>query len=246
MSASSSTAPMEHISIASLSHLPSRVQYLRTFIGFTDEDAAALHAAAPVVAPLVPTVVDAVYTKLLSFDITAKAFVPRQTGFTGEATAKLEDLSLEHPHVKFRKDFLGQYLVKVVSMDYDKDETWEYLDKVGLMHTGVAGFAHRKKKPALRVELVHCAILLGYVEDILANAVLNHPDLDLATKTAVLRAVNKILWIQNDLFARHYVRDAELEERQVRIERTSAAAAAFGIFALGVGFARYVAPLWRK
>lgn len=50
----------------------------------------------------------------------------------------------------------------------------------------------REKKPGLRVEYVHCSILMGYVEDILVNAVATHPELDLDTKTAVIRAVNKV------------------------------------------------------
>lgn len=54
------------------------------------------------------------------------------------------------------------------------------------------------KKPALRVELIHISLLLGYVEDILLNAVISHPDLDNGTKAGVLKAFNKILWIQND------------------------------------------------
>lgn len=33
--------------------------------------------------------------------------------------------------------------------------------------------------------------------------------LDLETKTAVIRAFNKLLWIQNDLFTRHYVIDMD-------------------------------------
>ncbi|KJA24041.1 hypothetical protein HYPSUDRAFT_548829 [Hypholoma sublateritium FD-334 SS-4] len=196
---------MQHITEISLNDLPTRIQYLRDFIGFNSEDAAALHTARDVVAPLVPTVVDVVYEKLLSFDITAKSFIPRQTGFTGETPTKLSDLNAEAPQIKFRKDFLANYLVKLVTMDYSKEQSWEYLDKVGLMHTGKTGFAHRVNKPALRVELIHCSILLGYVEDILVNAVITHPDLDLATKNAVARAANKIIWIQNDLFARHYV-----------------------------------------
>jgi hypothetical protein len=134
---------MTHIAPASLTDLPSRISYLRQFIDFSASDAAALHAAAPVVAPLVPVVVDAVYTKLLSFDITAAAFVPRQTGFTGEAPSNVKDLSHEHPQIRFRKDFLAQYLVKLVSMDYENLKSWEYLDKVAIMHTGKAGFAHR-------------------------------------------------------------------------------------------------------
>jgi len=182
-----------------------RVEYLREFIEFTQDDCDALAAAAPVVAPLVPAVVDAVYTKLLTFDVTAKSFVPRQTGYDGLAPTDMNELSHSHPQIKFRKDFLARYLVKLVTMDYNKLESWEYLDKVGLMHTGQAGFKHREKKPALRVEFIHCNVLMGFVEDILVNAVMGHPDLDNATKTAVLRAVNKIVWIQIDLFARHYI-----------------------------------------
>lgn len=40
---------------------------------------------------------------------------------------------------------------------------------------------------------MHCAILLGFVEDILVDAVMGHPALDLPTKTAVARAANKVL-----------------------------------------------------
>lgn len=201
---------MKHISEESLNDLPSRIQYLRDFIEFTDNDAAALHAAAPVVGPLVPAVVDAVYQKLLSFDITANSFVPRQTGFNGDVPKEASELSLEHPQIKFRKDFLSGYLVKLVTMDYSKLESFEYLNKVGLLHTGQAGFAHRcvitvtsftktdelglyrKTKPALRVEYIHCGILLGYVQDILINAVITHPTLDIPTKNAVMRAANKV------------------------------------------------------
>ena len=40
-------------------------------------------------------------------------------------------------------------------------------------------------------------LFLGYVVDILLSAVLG-ADLDVATKTAVLKAFNKVVWIQND------------------------------------------------
>ncbi|KAH8151410.1 uncharacterized protein LAJ45_04614 [Morchella importuna] len=134
-----------------------------------------------------------------------KVIRPRQTGYEGEAPTAVEDLSLEHPQIKFRMSFLKGYLVKLVTMDYDQASTWEYLDKVALMHTGVAGFAHRAKKPGLRVEYIHMALLLAYVIDVLLGAVIEHPDLDDKTKSAVLRAFNKVLWIQNDLFSRHYI-----------------------------------------
>lgn len=154
---------MRDVTPSSLESLQSRVSYTRDFLNFTADDAAALHAAKPYLAPLVPAVVDAVYVKLFEFSITMQAFVPRQTGYTGDAPVSVKDLTLDHPQIKFRKDFLSSYLVKIVTLDYDNPKAWEYLDKVGKMHTGVedSGFKHRAKRPGLRVEYVHCALLLG-------------------------------------------------------------------------------------
>ncbi|RPB22033.1 hypothetical protein L211DRAFT_811313 [Terfezia boudieri ATCC MYA-4762] len=204
---------MKTISPSTLSNLPDRIAYLTSFLDFTPSDVEYLHLAAPVVGPLVPAVVDAVYVKLLSFDITSKAFVQKQTGFSGKSLEErggdVQSLTAEDEQIKFRKGFLTRYLAKLVEMNYDNEKDWEYLDKVAVMHTGQVGFQHRAKKPALRVELIHISLLLGFVVDILLDAVVNHPDLDNGTKAGVLRAFNKVIWIQNDLFARHYVVDED-------------------------------------
>jgi len=184
--------------------LADRVAYLKAFLGFTSEDATALHAAKPVVAPLIPTVLDAVYAKLLSFDVTASSLAPRNTEYEGETVKSVEELKLDSPQIVFRKDFLKNYLVKLVTADYDSEKIWAYMDQVGVMHTGLPGFKHRENMPELRVEYIHIGLLLGYVVDILLSAVLG-ADLDVATKTAVLKAFNKVVWIQNDLFSRHYI-----------------------------------------
>jgi hypothetical protein len=97
---------MQHISASSLEDLPSRISYLSAFLNLTSEDGDALLASAPLVAPLVPTILDAVYTKLLSFDITAQSFVPRNTGYEGEVVKSVQELTLEHPQIAMRKDFL--------------------------------------------------------------------------------------------------------------------------------------------
>jgi hypothetical protein len=81
---------------------------------------------------------------------------------------------------------------------------WTYLDKVGLMHTGKSGFKHRGKKPELRVEYIHIGALLGYVLNVVIGAVMAL-DIDIDTKSKIILALNKVLWIQNDLFARHYI-----------------------------------------
>ncbi|KAI9876703.1 MAG: hypothetical protein M1830_005909 [Pleopsidium flavum] len=215
---------MHEISPSSLNSLSSRVSYLKSFLSFTSEDGAALQASAPLVGPLVPTILDAVYTKLLSYDITAKAFVPRQPGYQGDVPKKVLDLNLNHPQIVHRKDFLKRYLVKLVSNDDWSDDSkfWEYLDTVGIMHTGVPGFKHREKRPELRVEYIHMGLLLGYVEDVVVEAVLGMDAIDSKTKEKVTRAFNKLLWIQNDLFARHYVVDKDSGTRPRGMEATKA------------------------
>jgi hypothetical protein len=75
---------MQHISVESLEDLPSRIAYLSSFLNLTAEDGEALLASAPLIAPLVPSILEVVYRKLLSFDITAQAFVPKNTDFEGE------------------------------------------------------------------------------------------------------------------------------------------------------------------
>jgi len=97
---------MQHVSAESLEDLPSRITYLSSFLGLTASDTEALLASKPLVAPLVPSILDAVYSKLLSFDITAQVFVPKNTGFDGEAVNSVEELTLESPQIAFRKDFL--------------------------------------------------------------------------------------------------------------------------------------------
>ena len=169
--------------------------------------------------PLLPALLDAVYTKLLSFDITAEAFAPRQQAHDGDAKydgsdSKVTDLTLDHPNIKFRKDFLKSYLVKIVSTtDWSPTSPiWIYLDNVGVMHTGDPshpGFAHRAKRPSLRVEYMHMSLLLGFVEEAVTAAILstNAEGWTSEKKADAVLAWNKLLWIQNDLFARHYTVD---------------------------------------
>ena len=51
---------------------------------------------------------------------------------------------------------------------------------------------------------------------------MSHPHLSLQRKVSLVRAIGKIIWIQNDLFAKWYVRDGEEfadEMSEVHVER---------------------------
>jgi hypothetical protein len=187
---------MERINEARLeSDLAYRFNYLAHFMGFGDEDIEAIHAAAGTLAPLVPSLVDAVYVKLFDYDATKRHFLPRQQGYEGPLPANLDELTLDHPVIGFRKDHLARYLAALVTKPYDAKMV-NYLDFVGKIHTPRAGSPHAS------VPLVQMNALMGYVADALTATVLGL-GLERDVEVRTLRAFTKLLWLQNDLIARH-------------------------------------------
>ena len=178
------------------SNLGSRFQYLVEFIGFGEEDIKAVHGAAPVLAPLVPGLVDAVYNKLHSYSSTWRHFMPRQHGYEGTIPARLEELTMDHPQIAYRKQHLARYLEQLVTKPYD-GKMLEYLDMVGKIHTLKAG------SKEIVVPLVQMNALMGFVSDALIATIVGL-GLPRDTEVNTLRAFNKLLWLQNDLITRHY------------------------------------------
>src|SRR5690606_17505781 len=119
--------------------------------------------------------------------ITARAFTTRSTSYEGPIEAAVNE---DSPQIRHRKMFLRGYLIKLCT-DPTRMEFWEYMNKVGQMHVG------QGRKHPLHVEYIHMNALLGYVTDILIEAILSHPRLELQQKTAVVSALKTIIWIQN-------------------------------------------------
>src|SRR5262245_6384419 len=101
------------------SDLGYRFHYLAEFMGFGDEDVAAIHAAAPALGPAVPGLVDAVYDRLHGYDATWRHFLPRQTGYEGAVPKSLDEVTQDHEMIRFRKAHLARYLTALVSKPYD-------------------------------------------------------------------------------------------------------------------------------
>jgi hypothetical protein len=178
------------------SDLGYRFEYLAAFMGFGPEDVATIHGAAPALAPLVPTLVDAVYQKLHTYDSTWRHFLPKQFGYDGPVPTTFADVTPDHPMIKYRKEHLARYLAALVTRPYDAKMVG-YLDMVGKIHTPKAGAQD------IDVPLVQMNALMGFVSDALTATILS---LGLARDVEVkmLRAFNKLLWLQNDLIGRHY------------------------------------------
>lgn len=181
------------------SDLGYRFGYVTEFMGFGEDDIAAIHGSAAHLAPIVSQLVDAVYDKLFSYDATKRHFVPRQSGYEGDVPGSVEALQMDHEMIEFRKQHLGRYLERLVTKPYDGNML-NYLDLVGKMHTPKAG------SKELDVPLVQMNALMGFVSDALIATILSL-DLDAETTSRTLRAFNKLLWLQNDLITRHYQAD---------------------------------------
>lgn len=128
------------------------------------------------------------------------------------------------------------------------------MDVVGTVHTGNClrqQQQHKQRKgarkdlpPALRVEYMQLSLLLGFVQDVVVGLVLDMESIDAASKREVILAWNKLLWIQNDLFARHYVIDEDTGERPGGSEEKKTSNAVLGggargwmlSVAVGVGY----------
>jgi hypothetical protein len=181
-----------------------RFHFLAEFIGFDEDDVAAIHAAAGPLSERVSSLVDAVYVKLFNYDATKRHFVPRQHGYDGELVADVQSLSLDDEVIHFRKLHLARYLAALVTRPYDSKMV-QYLDFVGAMHTPSRG------NPEIDVPLVQMNALLGFVADAI-DATIFDLGLDRETEILTLRAFNKLLWLQNDLINRHYATAAIPDE----------------------------------
>ena len=184
-----------------------------------EADVEALQSGTKYLKQLIPAVVNLVYKKLLQYDITSRAFHTRTTADETEPDA--EYLTEDTPQIQRRKMFLRWYLIRLCQ-DPTSMEFWRYLNKVGyveipsnpvlwtfnlhlsrIMHSG------QERLHALNIEYIHLGACLGYIQDIFLEALMSHPQLSMRRKLALVRAINKIIWIQNDLFAKWHLRDGE-------------------------------------
>lgn len=191
---------MEHVERRDLyTSLPARVHYLHQFLEFSADDVAALIDGHRYIRTVIPAIVNMVYKKLLRHDITARVFSQRDSRSSTNPEAWVTEDSAQIQH---RKMFLRWYLTKLNS-DPSKMEYWAYLDKVGLMHVGLG------RRNPLHVDYIFLGACLGYIQDSITEAILSHPTLELRRKIAIVKAIGKVIWIQNDLLAKWHVSDGD-------------------------------------
>jgi hypothetical protein len=188
---------MQEIDEPRLEHdLEYRYEYLKEFVGFGPDDVAAIRETLALLAPIIPEIVDESYKTLLSNTATARHFVPRQSGFQGNAPESIEALSISHEQIQFRKDHLQRYLMNLLGHSYDS-KVVKFFDVTARIHTPNAG------NPNINVPLVQMNAFMGRLSDILTDKILGL-EIEADAKLRCLRAFHKILWLQNDFICRQY------------------------------------------
>lgn len=181
-----------------------RFRYVAEYIGFGDEDERAIREASALTLPLVPRLVDAIYDAFHRHDATWRHFLARQQGkgdFGASLDRRLRELTPDHAMVKTRKHSLGRYFVRLMSQPYDAAMI-HYMDAMGRIHKAEN---HRAR---LDIPIVQMNAFLGQVADVIFDLI-HGLGLDPEREHALIRAYSKVMWLQNDLVSRHYLRLAE-------------------------------------
>ncbi|ORX88157.1 hypothetical protein K493DRAFT_236989 [Basidiobolus meristosporus CBS 931.73] len=177
-----------------------RYNYVAKFVDFSDKDVQAIKSVSERLAPLGGVIVDTVYDKLRAFDITWESMAKRHEGYAGEVVEKVQDLKVDSSQIKYRKDMLTRYINRLLANPYD-ERMIKYLDWVAKIHTDIPG-----KKSKINVEYIHISALMGFIENTLMSLV-GSLQLEREHELQVNLAFNKVLWLQNDFFAKYYTKD---------------------------------------
>ena len=208
----------EHIDNNRLhSDLRYRFEYLSKFLNFTSDDITMLNTFAPVVFPLVPVVVDAMYRKLFSFDITKRYFIICNEGFEGFLPKNHCGVTLESAQMEIRKDMLSVYLKRILTQRDWNDAFLQYLLQIAQVHVDQAG------PSMISVDYMHINALLGLLEHSLINLLCSSTTFDETTKHGILMAINKFFWIQNDFFTMYYLNSTQHSTRAIKKSETAKA-----------------------
>lgn len=172
---------MKHIDVAAIRERPSaRFSFLAEFCQFGDDDWKALDESLPLLAPLLPDLLDRLYEHLLAHDDTRRIFL----GERGD---------VDPDYIALRKEHMTEWIMAAMTLR-DPDELARYVTKVGRRHLGVVGDPERAVPPRYMVALI------SFIQTEISNALFQSASDDVPKLQRMLLAWNKILVIQLELF----------------------------------------------
>lgn len=158
-----------------------RMRFMMEFVGFTDADQRALLDSVPVLGPVLPGLLDAIYNHLLGREDTKKIFL----GPRGE---------VDPSYIALRKEHLTQWVLRTAGVSGDPASFPAYIQETGRRHTGVAGEPSRVVPPRYMVGLA------AFVQTALWNALFDAlPDKPREVQRFG-QAWSKMLMVQLEMF----------------------------------------------
>ncbi|CAM4777230.1 unnamed protein product [Rotaria magnacalcarata] len=175
----------EHIDRARLNlDLSYRFKYVSKFIDFKQEDIKILNTLEPIINPILPTLVETVYKKLYSFDITKQYFLMRNDGFEVFTPNKESGLTLDCVQIDYRKDMLSVFLRRILTQTEWNDSFLQYLSRVGEIHTNKGGSS------SINVDYIHVNALICTLENTFIDTIWAIESIDWGKKREILHALN--------------------------------------------------------
>jgi len=189
----------EHIDRTGLNtNLRYRFDYLSKFLNFTIDDIKTLNSLAPILFPHISFIVETVYKKLYSFDITKQFFIIRNQDFESFSSNEKNDFPVTSAQTEFHQDMLSVYLKRILIQSEWDDTFLQFLSHVGELH------GNKKNLKTNNVDYIHINTLLGYLKHLIIDTIWNIENIDIRKKYAGIHAINKFFWIQNNFFTMHY------------------------------------------
>ncbi|MGH2619081.1 MAG: Rieske 2Fe-2S domain-containing protein, partial [Anaerolineales bacterium] len=167
-------------------------RHMAQFVGFREEDGAAIKQSQLVIEKYIPEIVGKFYDHLLHYPPTRRYFLKK-------------DGSIDQDYLRLRMVHLTNFWRRTASGEYD-DEYARFLDKVGLAHTS------RGADPKVYIPERYVIGQLGFVQHAIGEALRKElHELDPELEARATRAWNLLLMVILEMLSRAYSEEHDVE-----------------------------------
>lgn len=175
-----------------------RFRYVRDFVGLTSSDIEAIRESSQLLREKTPQLADSLLMKLMETDETMRFFVPTDAARNVRRSASSQKLTPDHPRVLEIRRNIIEFLDELVSGNYEDEAFARKLDEIGATHA-------RTDRADAKVPIMQINAMMGFLSDrLMAKA--RSLGLPHDREVALITALQKMIWIQMNMMARHYVR----------------------------------------
>ena len=193
-------------------------RYMAEFVGFTEQDAGAIHESRFILEKYIPEIVSKFYSQLLRYPPTRKHFM-RQDG------------TLDQEYLQLRMHHLTNFWRRTAYGEFD-DNYARYVDYVGRAHTSHGA------DPNIYIPERYVIGQVGFIQHAISEAISKElHEIDPDWEVRALRAWNLLMMVILEMLSRAYgyEREAETYATRATIDQDSVLQLAVEAYELGLG-----------